>query len=71
MHDWMRIITQRHQDANNRLQVQTSCHAADLGMDAPQCSGTSGTSIWLSVLDDSIDEPVYLDISESVSRNFT
>ena len=67
MNNWMRIVAKRHQHTDNGLEMQSSCHSADLGMDASQRRGASSASIRLPVLNNGIDEPVDLRIGARIA----
>lgn len=67
MDDGVRVVAKRHQHAHDGLQMQARCHATDLRMNTSQGSGTAGSGIRLSVLNDCIDKPIDLRVRESVS----
>ena len=64
----MGITGQRHEDAEDILEMKASCHATELRMDRAECYSTSSAYIGLTVGDNLFHKEVDFCAGESVSR---
>src|SRR5262245_24129141 len=63
----MGVVTERHQDAKDRLEVIPGCHAAHLALDGPECHGAASSRARLAVDDDGVYEILDLLVCERVA----
>ena len=71
MDDGMRIVGQRHEYPQDRLEMIARSHASDFCLDSAQSHGTTCSGSWLTVTDNRVDKVLNLGVGETVSVHVT